>query len=46
VLASGGISTMSELRALADRGIAGAVVGTALYTGALEPHAVAEEFSE
>lgn len=46
VVASGGISTMNELRALADRGLAAAVVGMALYSGALDPHLVAEEFSE
>ncbi|MBC7789541.1 MAG: 1-(5-phosphoribosyl)-5-[(5-phosphoribosylamino)methylideneamino] imidazole-4-carboxamide isomerase [Anaerolineae bacterium] len=44
VLASGGISTMSELRSLADTGIAGAIVGMALYTGTLNPRVVAEEF--
>jgi phosphoribosylformimino-5-aminoimidazole carboxamide ribotide isomerase len=45
VLASGGITTMNDLRALADRGIGGAVIGMALYTGALDPRAVAGEFS-
>ena len=45
VLASGGIATMNDLRALADRGIAGAVIGMALYTGALDPRAVAGEFA-
>ena len=45
VLASGGITTMNDLRALADRGIAGAVIGMALYTGALDPRAVAGEFA-
>jgi phosphoribosylformimino-5-aminoimidazole carboxamide ribotide isomerase len=46
VLASGGITTMNDLRALAERGIAGAVIGMALYTGALDPRAVSGEFSE
>jgi phosphoribosylformimino-5-aminoimidazole carboxamide ribotide isomerase len=46
VIASGGITTLPELRALADRGIAAAVVGMALYTGALDARAVAEEFAE
>jgi phosphoribosylformimino-5-aminoimidazole carboxamide ribotide isomerase len=45
VLASGGITTMNDLRALSDRGIAGAVIGMALYTGALDPRAVAGEFA-
>jgi phosphoribosylformimino-5-aminoimidazole carboxamide ribotide isomerase len=44
VYASGGITTMNDLRALADRGIAAAVIGMALYTGALDPRAVADEF--
>jgi len=45
VYASGGIATMNELRSLADRGIAGAVIGMALYTGALDARAVADEFN-
>jgi phosphoribosylformimino-5-aminoimidazole carboxamide ribotide isomerase len=45
VFASGGIATMADLRALEDRGLAGAVVGMALYTGALDPRTLAEEFS-
>jgi phosphoribosylformimino-5-aminoimidazole carboxamide ribotide isomerase len=44
LIASGGITTDAELRALADAGVAGAVLGMALYTGALEPRAVAREF--
>ncbi|MFL5581772.1 MAG: HisA/HisF-related TIM barrel protein [Gemmatimonadaceae bacterium] len=46
VYASGGVTTMHDLRSLADRGVAGAVIGMALYTGALDPRAVAEEFGE
>jgi phosphoribosylformimino-5-aminoimidazole carboxamide ribotide isomerase len=46
VIASGGITTMNDLRALADRGVAGSVIGMALYTGALDPRAVAGEFPE
>ena len=45
VLASGGIGSMGDLHALADRGVAGVVIGMALYTGALDPWVVAEEFS-
>jgi phosphoribosylformimino-5-aminoimidazole carboxamide ribotide isomerase len=45
VIASGGISTMNDLRELADRGISAAVLGMALYTGALDARAVAEEFA-
>lgn len=44
VFASGGITTMDELRALEHRGVAGAVLGMALYTGALDPRALAAEF--
>jgi phosphoribosylformimino-5-aminoimidazole carboxamide ribotide isomerase len=44
LFASGGVTTMDDLRALAHRGAAGAVIGMALYTGALDPRAVAEEF--
>jgi len=46
VLAAGGIAAMHELRDLADRQVAGVVVGLALYTGALVPRVVAEEFAE
>jgi phosphoribosylformimino-5-aminoimidazole carboxamide ribotide isomerase len=46
VYASGGVGNMNDLRALADRGVAAAVVGMALYTGAVDPRAVVEEFAE
>lgn len=46
VIASGGITTMRELRELDERGVAAAVVGMALYTGTLDARAVAEEFTE
>lgn len=46
VYASGGVTTMQDLRALEHRGIAGAVIGMALYTGVLDPVAVAGEFRE
>jgi phosphoribosylformimino-5-aminoimidazole carboxamide ribotide isomerase len=46
VLASGGVASIQDLRALADRSIAGVVIGMALYTGALDPRAVASEFGE
>ena len=46
VYASGGIGSVNDLRALADRGVAAAIVGMALYTGALDPWQTAEEFSE
>jgi phosphoribosylformimino-5-aminoimidazole carboxamide ribotide isomerase len=46
VFASGGLGSLTDLRALADRGVAAAVVGVALYTGAMDPWVVAEEFAE
>lgn len=44
VLASGGIASVADLRALDDRGISAAVLGMALYTEALDPRYIAEEF--
>ena len=46
IIASGGITTMADLRALEDRGVSAAVLGMALYTGALDARVVAEEFCE
>jgi phosphoribosylformimino-5-aminoimidazole carboxamide ribotide isomerase len=46
VFAAGGVSGMGDLWALADRGVAGAIIGMALYTGALDARVVAEEFAE
>jgi phosphoribosylformimino-5-aminoimidazole carboxamide ribotide isomerase len=45
VYAAGGIAALSHLHALARAGVHASVVGTALYTGALDPHAVVAEFS-
>lgn len=44
VIASGGIASDVDLRHLEDRGIAAAVLGMALYTGALDGRAIAQEF--
>ncbi len=44
VLASGGIGGMDDLRALATAGAAAAVIGMALYTGALDARQAALEF--
>lgn len=46
VIGSGGVTTMDDLRALADRGVSAAVIGMALYTGTLDPRVVADEFAE
>ncbi len=45
VIASGGIGSMQDLRNLEDRGVAAVVLGMALYTDALDPRVVAEEFA-
>lgn len=44
VYASGGVSSLDDMRALAHRGLAGAVLGMALYTGMLDARHLAEEF--
>jgi len=36
LIASGGISAIDDLRAIAQLGIEGAIVGKALYTGAID----------
>lgn len=41
---SGGVTTMDDLRFLDEAGAVGAVLGMALYTGALDANLVAEEF--
>jgi phosphoribosylformimino-5-aminoimidazole carboxamide ribotide isomerase len=44
VYASGGVTTLEDLRALVDAGAYGAVIGMALYTGKLDAATVAREF--
>jgi phosphoribosylformimino-5-aminoimidazole carboxamide ribotide isomerase len=46
VFASGGLGSIGDLRALADRGVAAAIIGMGLYSGAMDPWAVAGEFAE
>jgi phosphoribosylformimino-5-aminoimidazole carboxamide ribotide isomerase len=46
VYAAGGVGGISDLRALAGRGVAAAIIGMGLYTGAIDPRMVAEEFTE
>jgi phosphoribosylformimino-5-aminoimidazole carboxamide ribotide isomerase len=46
VYASGGVAGLRDLRELAERGVAAAILGMALYTGALDPRVAAEEFAE
>lgn len=45
LLASGGVTSLDDMRALDHRGVAGAVIGMALYTGAIEARRLAEEFA-
>jgi len=45
VYAAGGVGRIGDLYALQDRGVAGAVIGMALYTGAIDPRAIVDEFS-
>ena len=46
VFASGGLGSLNDLRALSDRGVAAAIVGMPLYSGAMDPRVVADEFAE
>jgi phosphoribosylformimino-5-aminoimidazole carboxamide ribotide isomerase len=46
VFASGGLGSLNDLRALADRGVTAAIIGMALYSGAIDPWVAAEEFAE
>lgn len=45
IIAAGGVGSMQDLRDLADADIAGAIVGTALYTGAIDPGVATKEFN-
>lgn len=44
VFAAGGISGRRDLDALAECGVTAAIIGMALYTGALDPRMLAEEY--
>lgn len=46
VIASGGVGSLKDLRALEKLGVSAVVLGMALYTGALDARIVAEEFSK
>ena len=43
VVASGGVSTIDDLRALADHNVYGAILGRAIYTGSVDLAAAIEE---
>lgn len=44
LLASGGVSSVDDIRRLDELGISAAIIGMALYTGALDPETIIEEF--
>jgi phosphoribosylformimino-5-aminoimidazole carboxamide ribotide isomerase len=46
IFAAGNVGTVNDLRALADRGVAAAILGIELYGGLLNPRAIADEFVE
>jgi phosphoribosylformimino-5-aminoimidazole carboxamide ribotide isomerase len=46
VMAAGPFASINDLRAMSDRGVAAAIIGMALYTGAMDPRIVAEEFAD
>ena len=46
VLASGGVHTMNDLRALEHRGVAAVLLGAVVRSGELEARAVAQEFAD
>ena len=46
VFAGGGLGNLNHLRSLADCGVAAAVIGIALYSGAIDPWVAAEEFAD
>jgi len=43
--ASGGISSVDDIRRLDALGVSAAIIGMALYTGALDPQTIIEEFA-
>ena len=45
IIASGGVSTMEDIRALRDMGLYGAIIGKAYYTGAIDLARAIEEAS-
>lgn len=42
---AGGVRTLRDLRLLAERGVAGVIVSSALYDGSLDPRQITEEFA-
>ena len=46
IIASGGISSLEDLDRIAEIGVPGAIIGKALYTGALDPAEVIERYKD
>ena len=46
IMVAGGVRELQDLRAMQERGVMAAIVGRALYSGALDARLVAEEFGE
>lgn len=46
VMTAGGVSTMNDLRALEQRGISAAVLGSTLQSTTLDPRALAQQFAD
>lgn len=46
LMAAGGVADLNDLRALENRGVSAVILGHALYSGAVDPRAVALEFGE
>lgn len=46
VIASGGISSLSDMRLLDECGVSAAIVGMALYTGAIDAASLSQEFAK
>jgi phosphoribosylformimino-5-aminoimidazole carboxamide ribotide isomerase len=46
IMVAGGVRELQDLRAIQERGVMAAIVGRALYSGALDARLVAEEFGE
>ncbi len=44
VIAAGGVTSVSDLRALEHRGISAVLLGAELYSGLLDPRSIAQEF--
>ena len=46
VIASGGVTTLADVRRLARAGVAGCIIGRALYEGRLDLAAVIQEMNQ